>query len=419
MRPQTGRRVLISGCGIAGPALAYWLLRYGFLPTIVERAPQPRESGYMIDFWGAGFTVAERMGLLPRLRETGYDIQEVRLVDGSGRRVGGFPGRVFRAALGDRFVSLPRGDLAKALYDQVADRAECVFGDSIAAIEPGERDVRVTFEHGASRTVDLVIGADGLHSAVRRLTFGGEDSFERFLGYQVAAFNTPDYPHRDQDIYVSHSTPGRQIARYSLRDGRTGLFMVFRDPERIAEGRRDVAAQKALIRSALDGMGWETPDILRALEQTDDLYFDSVSQIRLQAWSRGRVALLGDAAFCPSLVAGEGSSMAMAGAYLLAGELKAAAGGHRQAFERFERMFRPLVERKQVAAEKFADWFAPRTATALTLRNLGSRVMSLPVLGPWMVRRMLRDEIPLPAPADAAEQRPASPPLDADQCERG
>jgi 2-polyprenyl-6-methoxyphenol hydroxylase-like FAD-dependent oxidoreductase len=316
------KTVLISGAGIAGPTLAYWLSRHGFIPTVIERAPVLRTGGYIMDFWGMGFDVAERMHLIPRLKEAGYDPREVRIVDDLGRRVGGFGTNRLRRALCDRFFSIPRGDLSKSLYETVEGQVETVFGDSVRALQEDQRGVAVEFDHSPSRRFDLVIGADGLHSAVRKLVFGPESSFAVYLGYCAASFDVDGYPHRNENVYVAYCRPGKQAARFALRDGRTVFFVIFAASDIPAVAHHDTDAQKALLRQILGEMGWECPEILKALDTAEELYFDSVTQVRLSQWHRGRIALVGDAAFCPSLLAGEGSSLAMAGAYLLAGKMR-------------------------------------------------------------------------------------------------
>jgi 2-polyprenyl-6-methoxyphenol hydroxylase-like FAD-dependent oxidoreductase len=205
-----GGSVLISGIGVAGPTLAYWLRRRGFRPTLVERAPKLRTGGCIIDFWGVGYDIAERMGLLCDLQERGYDVEELRLVDGHGRRVGGFGVGAFRSLTGGHYVSLLRGDLAALIYEKIEGRCECLFGDSVTGIEQREDSVGVTFCRAPARRFDLVVGADGLHSAVRELAFGPEDRFEKYLGYTVAAFTVDGYRPKDENVYISYSAPGKR-----------------------------------------------------------------------------------------------------------------------------------------------------------------------------------------------------------------
>ena len=390
------RVVLISGAGIAGSALAYWLVRYGFTPVIVERAPAFREGGYMIDFWGVGYDVAEQMSLVQPLRATGYEIDRAIYVDERGRPRSGIGGDLLRKALGNRFFSIERGDLARVIFDRVAPHIETIFGDSVVTIDECEDGVEVAFEKEPPRRFDLVVGADGLHSVVRRLCFGAEDHFERHLGYYTASFAVRGYPHRDEGIYLSYTAPGRQVSRYALRDDRTVFFFVWTEDRMTRIASHDLAAQRALLQRRFGSDGWECPRILDLLDETDDLYFDAVSQIRMTSWSSGRVALVGDAAYCPSLLAGEGAAFAMAGAYLLAGELAKAAGDHIAAFAKYEAQFRPFIERKQKSAASFAGSFAPRTKFGLFIRDQVLRLMNLPLVTSLVMRRFVSDRFALP-----------------------
>jgi len=390
--------ILISGAGIAGQTLAFWLRRYGFRPTLVECAPEPRRAGYVIDFWGSGFDVAERMGLVPAIRAAGYNIEEVRLVNNAGLRVAGFSGDVFRHPLGDRFVSIERGELARLLFDCIDGNVEMIFADTVKSIEERLSGVAVEFVRSQSRVFDLVIGADGLHSKVRSLSFG--EGFEHRLGFQVAAARVARYGHRREGAYVSYCAPGRQAARYSLRNGLTGLLFVFRSGGRPAVLQLNDRDRHALLREVFSGAGWECAEMVDAAEKTADLYVDDVSQVRLPNWHRGRVALVGDAAYCPSLLAGEGASMAMAGAYILAGELMRCFGRHDQAFQRYESLLRPLVERKQRSAVYMGGWFAPRTQFGIWLRNSITAALNLSLISRFVIRPMLSDQLELPLYGD-------------------
>jgi 2-polyprenyl-6-methoxyphenol hydroxylase-like FAD-dependent oxidoreductase len=348
----------------------------------------------VIDFWGVGYTVAERMGLLPAIHEAGYAVQEVRFVGDDGHRAGGFSTRVFERMTGSRFTSLPRGDLAQIIYRAIEGRVEALFGDSIAALEEHEDGVRVTFEHAAPRDFDLVVGADGLHSRVRALAFG--DAAKRQLGYHVAACEAMGYRPRDELVYVSRTRPGRQVARFAPRDDRTLFLLVFMDEW--MEGSEPCGDDevKALLPRIFGESGWECPEIVDAMDGVEEVYFDTVSQTVMDAWSRGRVALIGDAAACVSLLAGGGTGLAMTEAYVLAGELHAAAGDHRRAFRRFEERLRPFIEAKQRSARKFASAFAPRTPLGVWVRNQVTRAFAVPVLADVPVGRDLRDGFDLP-----------------------
>ena len=386
--------VLISGAGIAGPTLAFWLRKYGFAPTLVETAPALQTRGYVIDFWGRGYDIAEKMGLLPDITRIGYHTQELRIVDDRGRRLSGFGVQVFRELTGGRYVTLGRSDLSKLIYDRISGSCEIIFGDSITSLREAHGELHVEFEHGSERRFDLVIGADGLHSRVRKLVFGPQDRYEKDLGYRVAAFETGKYRPRNELVYIIHGAPGRQVGRFALHDDRTLFLFIFDgggEPE--AHG---VAAQKAILRKAFEGDGWELPRILAALDTCNDLYFDRVSQIRMDAWSHGRVALVGDAGFCVSLLAGQGSALAMTAAYVLAGELATSPGRPQAAFRRYEDQLRPFIHAKQRAAERFAAAFVPRTRRGVFFRNQMIKTFRVPAIARIAIGRDIRDQLELP-----------------------
>ena len=386
--------VLISGAGIAGPTLAYWLKRAGHVPTLVERAPALRRGGYVIDFWGLGYDLAERMGLLPAIDRAGYHVRETRIVDDEGRRIAGFGTRVFDKLTGGRFVTLARSDLSRLLYETIGDTTEVIFDDEIVALEERPDHVGVRLLRGGERRFDLVVGADGLHSAVRRLAFGPQQAFERHLGYGVAEFEIHGYGRRDENTYLMYTRPGRMIGRFALHDGRTLFVLIFAgDADRWPT---TLADQKAKLREIYRDARWEWPQIGHALAHCDDLYFDRVSQIKMNGWSRGRIAVIGDAAFCVSLVAGQGSALAMISAYVLAGELARADGRHREAFGAYEILLRSYIATKQRGAERFAAAFAPRTSYGLWFRNQILRVLSWPGVASLAVGRDLADRLEIP-----------------------
>jgi 2-polyprenyl-6-methoxyphenol hydroxylase-like FAD-dependent oxidoreductase len=386
--------VLISGAGIAGPTLAFWLRKYGFSPTLVESAPGLRTTGYVIDFWGLGYDIAEKMGLLPDIARIGYHVQALRIVDDRGQRRSGFGVQVFRELTGGRYITLGRADLSKLIYERISGSCEIIFGDSITSLREAAGEVHVEFELGVERRFDLVIGADGLHSRVRKLVFGPQDRYEKDLGYRVAAFETVGYRPRDELVYVIHGAPGRQVGRFTLHNDRTLFLFIFADggePE-----PHGLAAQRAILRKIFVGDGWELPRILAALDTCDDLYFDRVSQIRMDAWSRGRVALVGDAAFCVSLLAGQGSALAMTAAYVLAGELATSQDRPEEAFRRYEDLLRPFIHAKQQAAERFATAFVPRTRLGVFLRNQVIKAFRVSAIARIATGRDIRDQLELP-----------------------
>lgn len=386
--------ILISGAGIGGTTLAYWLKQYGFNPIIVERAPSFRRGGYIIDFWGLGFDVAEKMNLLPTIRERGYIADEVRLLNADGRKVGGFDAELFRSNLGDRYISILRSDLAAVIFEKTNKEVETIFSDTITSVKEDPHGIEVSFQTGSTRRFDLVIGADGLHSTVRHLVFGSEDVFERKLGYYAAAFSTEGYRPRNAGVYVCYSTPGKQLARFALRNDRTVFFLIFAAKQiRKQNGQTD---PKKLIENVFGKSCWESASAMEAMHVSNDLYFDAVSQIRMPSWSKGRVALTGDAAYCPSLLAGQGAALAMLGSYVLASELKMADGDYAIAFQMYEQVLKRFILKKQKGAERIGAWFAPQSIAGVFVRNQITKLFSIPVIANSFVNSSIADNISLP-----------------------
>lgn len=328
--------VLISGAGVAGVTLAYWLRRNGFTPTVVEKAQGIRDGGYKIDIRGAALRVVERMGLIDQIRSRATGVREGSIVDRSGRRVASMDGDAFGGREhGD--AEILRGDLHRLLFD-ATQGVEYLWGDSIAELVQTNDHVEVTFASGATRTFDLVIGADGLHSVTRAKAFGAHDHV-RDLGYRVSIFSVPNHLGLDREE-VTYVDPGRTVLVYSTAQdvGAKAMFLFADDQPVPADARQYLADRYATE-------DWEIPTLLANMG--DDFYLDELSQVHMDRWSAGRVALVGDAAYCASVASGQGTSLALVGAYVLAGELAAAHGDHEQGFANYETALREFVEINQ------------------------------------------------------------------------
>jgi 2-polyprenyl-6-methoxyphenol hydroxylase-like FAD-dependent oxidoreductase len=352
--PDTSRDVLISGASVAGPALAYWLRRHGFNPTIVERAPALRDGGYAVDFRGpAHLSVLERMGILDEIEQAATHMGATAYVNAEGKKLATMPEDLFS---GD--VEILRGDLARILYDLTKDSVEYIFDDSITALSEDESGVWVEFERSERRRFALVVGADGLHSNVRRLAFGPETAFVRNLGLYCAVYTTPNLLGLDY-TGLAYSTPGKLVASYSARANTEAKAMFYFGAPDLSYDRRDIEQQKRIVSEQFAGVGWETQRLLAELDGAADFFFDSISQVRMDAWSRGRVVLLGDAAYCPSPLSGMGTGLAVVGAYVLAGELAAAGGSHAAGFAAYETAMRAYATGCQRIGEGVGKWMVP------------------------------------------------------------
>jgi len=371
---MTTRSVLISGGGIAGPALAAWLTRRGIAVTVVERAPAPRPGGQAVDLRGAARTVADRMGLLDRVRAVSLEQEGIAWV----RPDGSIAARMGADAFGGEGIiseiEVLRGDLAEVLLDAGGDGVEHVYGDSITGLDDDGDGVTVTFEHSAPRRFDLVVGADGTHSTTRALAFGPETEFARPLGCLTTWFTAP----AELDLggwYLMYNAPGGLVA--SVRPGRLPgehkVGLSFRSGP-VALDRTDVAGQKALVAERFAGAGWEVPRLVAAMHAADDFAWDWLAQVHLPEWSRGRVVLLGDAAWSPTPLTGLGTSLALVGAYVLAGEL--ASGDLPSALRRYEEVLRPYVTSAQKLPPGGIGGFAPTGALEIRLRMASMRMMT-------------------------------------------
>jgi 2-polyprenyl-6-methoxyphenol hydroxylase-like FAD-dependent oxidoreductase len=374
--------VLISGASVAGPTLAYWLCRHGFTPTVIERTPVVRKGlgGHAVDLFGPSVDVAEWMAVLPQVQAARTQTELI-----SFERPGKSPVTVdfsrLVAGISERHVEIMRGELASILYEATRNDVEYLFGDSIRTLDQDAGGVRVTFERGAPRSFGLVVGADGLHSNVRRLSFGEESRFRRYIGGYLGVFTLPNYLGLDGKM-VTYNAPGKLAAMYPVRQtGEARAGFLFRRTEEIEYDHRDLEQQKRLLREAFADDGWEVPRILAELEHATDFYFDSISQIIMDSWSNGRVTLVGDAGYSPGPAVGGGTSVAVVGAYVLAGELRDAGGDHIVAFRKYENQMREFVRRSRTIGPSSMKTLIPATPRQV-----------------WLAAQLMRLVPRLPAP---------------------
>jgi 2-polyprenyl-6-methoxyphenol hydroxylase-like FAD-dependent oxidoreductase len=378
--------VLVSGASIAGPTLAWWLHRYGFRVTVVERAAALRKAGgHAVDLFAPAVDIVERMGLLDAVQERRTGTERITVRREGARRDVTIDVARLMGAVSRRHVEIMRDDLGEILHAATRDDVEYVFGDSATAIAD---DGTVAFERGAARRFDLVVGADGLHSTVRQLVFGPESGFTRWLGAYLAVASVPNF--RDlRDSMDGVIGVDRLAGMYSARhmpDARA-LFL-FRPPAPLHLDHHDVAAQRCALREAFADLDGDVPRLLDEADRTDAFYFDSITQLRLDTWSRGRVTLVGDAGYCPGPAVGGSTSLAVVGAFTLAGELALVRGDHTVAYPAYERALGEYVRGSRTFAASMANRLVPRNRAQLWALLAGTTLLTA-VPGP-LVRAVTR-----------------------------
>jgi 2-polyprenyl-6-methoxyphenol hydroxylase-like FAD-dependent oxidoreductase len=390
-------KVLVSGGGIAGPAVAFWLRQAGAEVTVVEVAPAPRPGGQTVDLRGVSRVVADRMGIMPAVTAVQVHERGLEYVRADGRRSAAMAAEVLDGAGPVAEIEILRGDLAAILAEAAG---EIRYGESIRELEQDADGVSVVFASGTSERFDLVIGADGVHSRIRKLAFGPEDEFVQHLG-GYASYITVAAPEDLQHWMKVYTAPGgRWVALRPDRDPRFAKALLsFRSPV-LSYDRRDVAAQKRLVRARFEGLGWHTQHILDSLDTADDFYLDSTSRVVVPEWSRGRVVLVGDAGYCGSPLAGHGTALSLVGAYVLAAEL-ARQPDHARAFTTYQQRMQPYVDQRMELPPGGLKMAMPMSAVGIAYRDLMIRMMtSRPMAG--VLNRLAiakPDAIDLPAPA--------------------
>lgn len=368
-------RVLISGAGIAGLTLALCLHRQGHEVLVVDKMPRLRHDGYMIDFFGPGYRAAELMGLLPRLQALHQPVTHTTFLAKDGAPRFTLPYSQIQALTAGRCFNFLRGDLERLLSEALAGRVPVRFCTEVLRVREDRGTVQVVLSDVTTHTCDLLVGADGVHSNVRSLGFGPEQSFLRYLGYHAAAciLERPPNLAAPDGTYFTMALPGRQAVVHLLRSGQVAIFFAHADPSSLYESVQFAIRNK--LAKVYGDLGWHMPELLRRQREGAYVYYDTVSQVVMKAWTRGRIALLGDACWCGSLLAGQGASLAVAGAYALSEELEREKDVP-TALSWYEQRLRPLVDRKQKEGRDFARWFVPTSVLKCAARDLALRMSS-------------------------------------------
>jgi 2-polyprenyl-6-methoxyphenol hydroxylase-like FAD-dependent oxidoreductase len=377
--------ILISGAGVAGPILAYWLKHYGFRPAVVERAPVLRTGGHPVDLWGSAVEIVEQMGVLPKLEvmRTRNDLgvmiaRDMHPVEIELKRL--------LVEIADRHIEIMRGELVSTLYERTAAEVEYIFGDSISDIREDADGVTVRFERGAIRRFAAVIGADGQHSNVRRLVFGEEARFSRYIGGYICGYTIPNYLKLNGRI-PRYAVPNKTVAAFPIRQSdEIGVGFLFRSSRPFDVDHDDIDAQKRLLHETFANEGWETPRLLGYLNEARDFYFDSFSQIHMESWSRSRVTLVGDAGYSPAPAVGGGTSLAVVSAYILARELAGADGDHACGFRNYENRIQGVVKHSREIGPAILNALIPKSEFRIWL---GMRITPMVLRLPRILQKCL------------------------------
>ncbi|PXX63267.1 2-polyprenyl-6-methoxyphenol hydroxylase-like FAD-dependent oxidoreductase [Nocardia tenerifensis] len=393
--PAPAPRILIAGGGIGGNAVALQLLRAGIRATVVERADAPRPGGQAVDLRGPSREVADRMNLLPGIREYQLDERGMKFVDAEGRDIVRMPTELFDGKGAVAEIEITRGDFNQVLLEALAEAGgvDYRYGEWITELAQDETGVDITFASGMRDRFDLVIGADGLHSGVRRMVFGPEEQFSTYLGGYMSFFTLPTPETAENHWFTAHSLVGAtNIGLRPDADPSTSKALITIRTEADPALRRDVSAQQDLVRRRLAGGGWEAARFTAAMAEATDFYFDELARIDMPTWWKGRVVLLGDAGYCGSPLSGHGTAMALIGAYVLAGEIAAHASDPERALPRYEEVLRPFVAKAQELPPGGLKAMTPKTSFGIRAGHTVSKLMTSKAMKPLMMKMLTKSE---------------------------
>ncbi|GAB4029127.1 FAD-dependent monooxygenase [Spirosoma jeollabukense] len=365
------KSVLISGASIAGLTMAYWMNQYGYQVTVVEIGPAPRMGGSPIDVRGDALDTAKRMGILEDIKAAKLQSMGVEFMNARGGVEGTMRVEEIGAIRPGDDTEIRRDDLVNILYAKAKDGITYHFNNRIVALTQTEDAVSVRFKDGTVDVYDFVIGADGIHSGVRKLTFGAEEQFSHFLNFYFSVFPA-DKSLGKKNYGQMYTTPNNLALIYYYNEDCADGFLTFRANEKIDYNRYDIGAQKRIVIEAFQGLGWKVPQLIEELKKADTFYFDQVCQIKMPGWTHGRVALIGDAGYAPAFPTGMGSTLAIQGATVLADAI-AETADYKVAFQKYNESFRPLVESLQATVYEGLSFLLPQTQEAINTRNKGTR----------------------------------------------
>ncbi len=364
---ESKKNILISGASIAGLTLAYWLHKYGYKVAIVEIAGAPRKGGSPIDIKGEAVDVVRKMGIYEEIAKKKVTTERVCFVNENDKIIASMNPSIMDDKIGED-IEIQREFLVDILYEKVKESVDFIFENTITKIENNAENVIAHFKKGEPRIFDLVIGADGLHSNVRKLVFGKEEDFSKYYGMYAGVVDIEINKNRKNNC-ILYNTSGKMAGIYNFNN-KANAILVFHSKEQIIYDYKNTKEQKEVLNKMFFNEGWKVPQILQKFNESETLYFDAVSQIKMDNWSKNRVVLIGDAAYCASFLTGRGASLAVLGAYTLAEAIKDSEENYSEAFQKYQKRFEPIANKAQSSIKAGALFLVPKTGISKLIRNL-------------------------------------------------